>query len=76
MAAPAKHTARQPSLTKLSTRVEELDQRLRIIEEALESAKLAKQREAAAKLAQNPEQLAALQALLQLAEEQKQNGQK
>lgn len=60
---------RPASVAKLSESLRALEARVESLEGLLESAKLQRQREAAAKLAQNPEQLKALAALVQLAQQ-------
>lgn len=67
MATAVKKAAHPTSNAKLAQKVEDLDKRLAALEEVIDTAKAKQQREAAAKLAQNPEQLKQLQELIELA---------
>jgi hypothetical protein len=74
MAAPTKatatkHTTRPTSNAKILQKVLDLETRVETLESAINTAKLQQQRAAAAKLAANPEQLAQLKALIDLASE-------
>lgn len=60
--------ARPTSNTALARRVDELTARLEALEGIIKPAIARQQKAAAAKLAQNPEQLAQLKSLLELAE--------
>jgi hypothetical protein len=70
MAAARKTTApRTNTATAISKRLDAFDERLKAVEEIVGAAKRKQQQAAAAKLAQNPEQLNALKELLAMAED-------
>ena len=69
---PVKHTPKPTSNAKLAQRLNDLESRVSDLESVINAAKLHRQREAAAKLAAHPEQLAQLQSLIELAKEEAQ----
>jgi hypothetical protein len=69
MTAAKKPAPRTNTATALAKRLDAFDDRLRAVEDLVGAAKRKQQQAAAAKLAQNPEQLSALRDLLALAEE-------
>lgn len=70
MAAARKTTTpRNNTATAISKRLDAFDERLKAVEHIVGAAKRKQQQAAAAKLAQNPEQLNALKELLAMAED-------
>jgi len=67
MATPSKKPARPTSNAKLAEKYEDLDRRLKAIEDMVEAAQTRQAQLAAQRLAQNPEQLAQLQQVLDMA---------